>query len=143
MLSGAQRAHTIAEALVRDAVQQTLALVAKEYPLDYKELCQKYEHTVVSKVCGQIACTGGDMTCKATTKAGTRCSFQAAVEGYCTKHMADGLQAKAAERRKEAHRSDVTTEAEMDAHRKDLHEIAKKSRKVVPMDLGNDPLQVL
>lgn len=87
VVQGTKQAHHVAELLVRTAVQQTLARVCADHPLDYTTLVAKYEAEVVESCC--TASRSTEARCEAFTQKGKgpQCSRRAAIGGFCGLHL--------------------------------------------------------
>ena len=140
VLAGAKTANEVAEALVREAVHQTLALVAQDHPLDYATLVAKYSARVVDGCCAMAS--GTATTCRFETKAGRPCARRAVVDGVCTQHLEAWRQRQEAGRRQEVYAAHVarTAPAE-DPYVHDLKERARK--RAVCMSLPCDVTLVM
>lgn len=104
LLAGARNAHDLAEMLVEEAVQRTLAHVTTDYPLDYTRLLDKYQPEVVRECCAMFEGADADAPrCFGTTKAGKPCARRAVLNGVCAKHVDAWKQQQAAQRRQQVY----------------------------------------
>lgn len=137
VLAGAKSVNELAEALVREAVHQTLALVAQDHPLDYATLVARYSERVVAGCCAMTS--GAVPTCRFETKAGKPCTRRAAVDGVCTQHLEAWRQRQEAGRRQQVYAAAVARRAPTaeDPH---VHELKQRARKrVLSMTLPSGP----
>ena len=125
VLAGARAADELAEVLVREAVHQTLALVAADYPLDYASLVDRYAPRVVEGCCAMAACTARPQ-CSFSTKGGKQCARRAAVDGVCGQHLAAWREQQEAARRQQVYAARVQRGAPADAY---AHELKDRARK--------------
>lgn len=130
MLAGARHAQEIAEVVVTEAVQLTLAMVARDYPLDYTHLLAKYQAEVVRSCCAMLDDTGGGgATCSATTRAGRPCARRAVVNGVCAQHVDAWQEQQAALRRQDSYAAVVRHAATNDPHATDLRQMKDLGRR--------------
>lgn len=135
MLSGAREANAIARALASEAVHETLALVARDHPLDYTQLVDKYARQVVDRCCAMATCQAGAQ-CTCTTRAGKPCSKRAAVDGACLAHLEARQERAEEQRRKQAYAAAVQRSGPADPYALQLRSKAKK--RSVSMAFPND-----
>lgn len=129
MLAGARHAQEIAEVVVTEAVQMTLAMVARDYPLDYTQLLAKYQAEVVRACCAMLDEGGGGATCTATTRAGKPCARRAVVNGVCAQHVDAWHEQQAALRRQDSYAAVVRHAATLDPHAAELRQMRDLGRR--------------
>lgn len=131
VVTGARHAHDMAELLVTEAVQQTLARVCKDYPLDYTQMLARYQAGVVTSCChlfkGATDDAGRDApTCAATTKAGKPCGKRPVMSGFCGSHLEAWREQREAQRRTDTYAASVRRQAATDPYAHDLQQASKK-----------------
>lgn len=131
MLNGTRQAHELAEVLATEAVQQTLACVSRDHPLDYTRLVHAYQHDVVNSCCSMFTSVAEDAHCSATTKLGKPCGRRAAVCGVCLQHLDAWQQQQAVQRRQEAYANSLRRDAPADPYARELKHLSAKRH--VPM----------
>ena len=131
LLSGARHAHELAEVLVTEAVQLTLARISKDYPLDFTKMQAKYQGDVVAQCCRLVAAPEQHEMCGAPTKTGKACGRRAVVGGACSLHIEAWKEQQAAQRRKDMYAVGVKRDAPGDAYAQELQLVSAKRR--VPM----------
>jgi hypothetical protein len=140
LLSGARHTHEVAEMLVIEAVQETLARVCREYPLDYTQLVNKYQDDVVAQCCRlcetRQPAPAAKESCCATLKSGKPCSRRAIFGGYCGKHVEEFKAHQAMQRRKDAYIDTLARTHNVDAMALDLQKTSKNN--ILPMKLPTD-----
>lgn len=135
LLSGARHANELAEVLVTEAVQRTLARVATDYPLDYTLLLDAYQADVVAECCS-VAAGGGDAgakTCAATTKAGKQCVRRAVMGDVCMQHLDFWQEQQATQRRQQAYATSVRRDTPKDPYEHELKELTKRRKVAVAL----------
>ena len=132
VLSGVRHAKDLAEALVTEAVQQTLMCVCNDYPLDFTQLVNKYQAGVVASCCG-MAAEQREQACMASTKQGKPCGRRAVLNGMCTAHQHVWTEQQEARRRLEADTTQRKRAAPPDPHAEELKRASR--RRTVPMTL--------
>ena len=146
LLSGVKHAHEVAEMLVVEAVQETLARICREYPLDYTQLVDKYQADVVAQCCRlcetrQPATAANTHSCGATTKSGKPCSRRAIFGGYCGNHMEEFKAHQALQRRTHAYIDTLARTHNVDEMALDLKNMSKNN--MVPMKLPANVFDIL
>ena len=141
MLSGAREANTIARALAVEAVHETLALVARDHPLDYTHLVDRYAKQVVDRCCAMAACETTGAQCTCTTRAGKPCSKRAAVDGACLAHLEARQERAEEQRRKQAYAATVQRSGPADPYALQLR--AKSKKRTVSMAFPDDVAHAL
>lgn len=121
VLAGARHARELAEVLVTEAVQATLARVTADFPLDFGSLVARYQDEVVRRCCALFQT---EDTCRATTKTGKPCARRAVVDGACAQHLESWRAAHETHRRREAYAASVRAPA--DPHLADLRAAGRK-----------------
>ena len=143
LLNGAKHTHEVAEILVIEAVQETLARVCRDYPLDYTQLVKKYQADVVAQCCQlcESRPSGTQEPCGAITKHGKRCSMRAIFGGYCGKHKDEFQVQHALQRRTEAYVDTLARGQNRDVFVTDLQKTSKNN--MVPMKLPANAFDIL
>lgn len=129
VLTGAKHARDLAEALVTEAMQQTLVRVCNDYPLDFTQLVAKYQGEIVASCCG-MAVAQSEKACGATTKQGKPCGKKAVLNGMCTAHQHVWREQQEVQRRLEADAARRKRDAPQDPHGEELKRVSR--RRIVP-----------
>lgn len=133
MLAGARHAQEIAEVVVTEAVQITLAMVARDYPLDYSHLLAKYQADVVRECCAMLdgggGGGGGGAMCSAVTRTGKPCARRAVVNGVCAQHVDAWREQQAAARRQDSYAAVVRHAAATDPHAAEMRHMKDLGRR--------------
>lgn len=129
MLAGARHAQEIAQVVVTEAVQATLALIARDYPLDYSQLLARYQADVVRSCCAMLDDTGSGVACTAATKTGRPCTKRAVINGVCAQHVGAWHQQQAALRRQDSYAAVVRHAASHEPHATELQQLKEVGRR--------------
>ncbi len=140
VLDGARAANDVAREVAREAVHETLALVAADHPLDYARLVDKYADRVVERCCAMAACTAQPQ-CSFPTKSGKPCGRRAAVDGVCSQHLAAWRERAETGRRQQVYAASVRRSAPADSYARELCDKARK--RTVSMAFPDDVTRAL